>query len=619
MRSHVYLPLLALGLAMASGWLGCQPAEVGTDPMAPGNRSLHHDYLIPAPSEIGTNSEAITVGDGPNSQQILYINFDGATITRASNNGGAASDNSAANKSWVPDLIAVGASVAYPAFNTTPYAPTYTDAQVKQRIVTAVTNWYTKYNVYVTTTRPATGRYTMMMVGYKASSFFSNAGSAVGVAPLDCGNSIQTNIGFAFAGSLTPETSSDASKQASMTMIAQTVAHEAGHTFGLEHVNSPNGSIDIMEPSVDPSVQGFLVAAQTLSNGQSSCGSGTTESTDGRLLTNLGPSPTGSTTGPKPTLTWLAPKNGTTVPRTFTVAVSAAPGMGSTATIDRVEIQQENQVLDAIKAPPYQTGLQVPASFPDGSMVQLTAVVYDTNGQTVSATTQFTIQTSATESPVGCVLPVDCASPLVCQSGACVAGTTSTADMGTADAKVCNPTCSGGQVCQADGTCTLASPSDGGVSGVEVGKTCTDSAQCGAGGVCAQAGNKHFCTRDCDSANLCPSNYSCTPIGADHVCTPSPSGCSYAGVGTGRPLLPLLLLVTLGLWAAQSRARRRLVAKQQRIVRRSKVALLFSLSDRACRPPCRPSRQGPTLLTRRLRRDAAFGCSVLTRAPRDSG
>ena len=548
--------LVLVSLAMISLIGACEPP-----PASPQSRSLENDYLIPQSSGLGKATEAVTVGDGPQSQQVLYINFDGATITRG-DNGPAAGDNAATNTSWVPNMIAIDATIAFPAFDTSVYAPTYTDAQVKAKVVSFVTGWYSKYNVYVTSTRPTSGRYTMMMVGFKASSFISSAGSAVGIAPLDCGNSSQTNIGFAFAASLTPAITGS-SKDQSIVMVAQTVAHEAGHTFGLEHVTSPGSTIDIMEPAVDPGVMGFLLTNQPLSDGHATCGtmSDTTEDTAARVLTNVGPAPMGTSTNPKPTVTWLAPKDGTTIPYNFTLAVSAAPGAGSTATITKVEIDQSNVAIGApFTAAPYQAMLTVPSSIASGSMITLTAVVTDSLGGTASATSTFTVSSSATQPPVGCLLPVDCVAPQTCTGGMCVDPAMGAPDMGT-PGNTCVPACTDGLTCQADGTCALAPTGDGGVSssGVDVGKACTDSAQCGAGGLCAATGTTQFCTRTCDVTNACPSSYACTAVGAEKVCTPKAAGgCSFVGGGASgsAPLALLFIFVLVACVATRRRASR---------------------------------------------------------------
>jgi len=400
-------------LSLLAALTACQ-APPGPEAITSG-RELAGDYRIPVRSGLGRSTRSITIGDGPNDEQVLFINFDGATLTRASNNGSEASDDAALNRTWIPNVVSVGSSFAYPSFDSVPYGPTYDDAFVRGRIVSLVSGWYAPYNVLVTTTRPASGRYTMMMVGGQAGSFISPAGSAVGVAPLDCDNESQSNIGFAFATSLSPG-NSDASKQRAMRLVAQTIAHEAGHSFGLEHVDSNGAQLDVMVPAVDPDVTGFLMGNQPLSDGVAACGTGSMTDSDQRLRGNLGPAPTGTTTA-KPSVTWLAPRAGDIVPRQFTVAVSAT--QAAPATITRIEIVQDGQLLATLAAAPYQETFQIPAAVPNGAEIELTAIAYNSAGAIASAQTQFVVQSNSTQGPIGCLVDVDCDAPQTCQAGIC--------------------------------------------------------------------------------------------------------------------------------------------------------------------------------------------------------
>ena len=523
-------------LACAVSLAACQPpgAELGVPARVAQNRSLANDVFIPASNGLGRAHQAITAGDGPNAEQVLFINFGGVTITKVTNDGDPLHDDATTNKSWIPNVG--GSTVTIPAFDATPfiYAP-QTAQTVRDVITQQVKDWYAPYNIYVVTTRPASGRYSMMVVGGITTQVVTGQQDAVGVAGLDCGNDNQNNIGFAFSGSLPPQTTSPQDKQIAQLLIAQTIAHEGGHTFGLDHVNSPMATaVDIMEPAVDPNVAGFLTGNQPLSDGSSMCGAGATEDTHGRLLNNLGPAPTGGSTVAKPTVQWLAPKNGAAVPRQFTAAVSVTAGGG---TITKVEIIQGGVIDATINNPPYQVGFTVPASVPDGAPVRFTAIAYNSLGGKASVATDFTIQGSATQAPIGCILKTDCMTNESCTNSKCVAV-----------APTCMPACKANETCQDDGTCLANTGDMAGTTGTTpttVGMACTDSAECGTDGLCATANGKQYCTQACVTTdpNACPSDYECVAVGADHYCGPKSHGCEMSGRSSGSSSLPVAFML----------------------------------------------------------------------------
>ena len=524
-----YRSAVAVGVLLS---IGCEPPR--TELVAPaslGARSLEHDYLIPASNGLGVAHQGITVGDGPNGQQVLYVNFDGQAVTRTTNNGDPANDDARVNKSWVPNVG--GSTVTVPAFDTNKYSGSYTAQQAKDYIITHVTDWYATYNVYVTATRPSSGRYTMVIVGGLTANFVTGSGDAVGVAPLDCGNDNQNTVGFVFSDSLAPASTSFMDRQLSLQLISHAVTHEAGHSFGLEHVvqGSP---IDIMVPAVDPAVQGFLGGAHNLSDGASQCvASTTTEDTNARLLGNLGAAPTGPSL-PKPNVTWLAPKPGVAVPRNFTAAVSASQPSGAGGTITKVEITQNGLTAATLTAPPYRTGFSAPNTIPDGSSLSFTAIAYNSLGGKASVQTTFTVQSGATEPPLPCLVAVDCQSDETCSGGHCVAGTASS-----------------------DGAATAQDMAPASMT-VNVGMECTDSSECGGDGVCAAAGGKHYCTQKCSSNDGCPSDYTCAPVGADHYCAPKSKGCDFGGSfrDDASPSALAWLGLAAAVWLTRRRARR---------------------------------------------------------------
>jgi MYXO-CTERM domain-containing protein len=143
---------------------------------------------------------------------------------------------------------------------------------------------YLPYNVDIVSTRPTAGRYSMMMIGGTAT-LVGSGGGVVGIAPLDCGNSNESNVGFAFSASLVQSNrTSQASADRALREIALTAAHEAGHAYGLEHVNN---TADIMYPSVSQG-QATFAGSAAIAQPPKQCGSGTTQNTGGTLGNNVG-------------------------------------------------------------------------------------------------------------------------------------------------------------------------------------------------------------------------------------------------------------------------------------------------------------------------------------------
>ena len=162
---------------------------------------------------------------------ILYLNFDGVTVTKAG------ADDPKKNMSWIHDFD----TVDIPPFKAEDFirAPLASRQDVIDAIVGLVRYHYALLNVLVTTERPPDDvNYQMMIVGGSASLITSNPGGMVGVSPMDCGNLSNSDVSFTFSEDLS-----------SIEDIATTVAHEAGHSFGLAHVDNQSA---IMNPYVTP-------------------------------------------------------------------------------------------------------------------------------------------------------------------------------------------------------------------------------------------------------------------------------------------------------------------------------------------------------------------------------
>ena len=496
---------LAGSFALLFAVAGCQVAPSG---------SLADDIRMPmqSPDGIGVSREAVTTGDGTNGAHIIYINFDGAALK-----GG--NDNATTNTSQI-----AGGNVAYPAFDATPYAPMTADA-AKATIAMYLTQYYAPFNAEIVTTRPTGKRYMMCMVG-GTPSVVGEPGQAAGVALLDCGNSNESNVVFAFSKVLTPQNTGSAT--ASLKAIAVTCAQETAHGYGLGHTTNTK---DIMYPQLGNGVTGFGGSSNLQNDGSGQCSNGsTTQDSAGMLISVIGASKGGNPmTGPTPTVSFVTPTDGSTVPLTFDIVVAASETGG---TISKVEISNGGMVLFTLTTPPFKKTVTAQSE----GMAELTATAYDAMGNTGTATVDFTLMNGAPPQTTECLTKAECATGQDCVMGKCQTATT----MPTTGCSAASP-CPTGQTCQSDGTCKADTtggnpqPKPG-----DIGASCTDSSECNSG-LCATLGSTHFCTAACDPGNStsCPTGTKCVGVAGsstDHVC--EPNNAASGGVGSSCSTTP---------------------------------------------------------------------------------
>lgn len=159
------------------------------------------------------------------SRQILYLNIDGGRMRPGYDDP----ENNQSGIFWN--------EVDYPAFDDEPFRMNHLDTREKvvHALVAWVTYFYARTNVLVTTKRPSTGTpYTMIMVGGSPQLIGESSG-VLGIATFDCYKD-PGNVGLVFAES----------HGSNLQMLVLTIVHEAGHTFGLAHINQQDA---IMYPS----------------------------------------------------------------------------------------------------------------------------------------------------------------------------------------------------------------------------------------------------------------------------------------------------------------------------------------------------------------------------------
>lgn len=171
--------------------------------------------------------------EGPHT---IFVNFDGVTLTEGF------PDNAREN---VTSLIGMGGT--YVPFGAEPGDP------VRAMILDEIREDYAGMWVRVTDERPGGGQYTMIIVSPSGAMPGKN-----GVASLNCGGS-PLGVGFAFfsVGS------------SSVEEIATTVSHEAGHTFGIEHLDDTD---DIMFWSAVNNKAIFVDACVPVDDASPACG-----------------------------------------------------------------------------------------------------------------------------------------------------------------------------------------------------------------------------------------------------------------------------------------------------------------------------------------------------------
>jgi hypothetical protein len=252
---------LAVALALAlSACGGLTEAELDEHPEWEADPSaLEEACEFPLQADVdGLGQSTYALADG--TPQVVYVNFDGPFIQHC-----AGCSESQTNRSLVMGHL--GHANGYQ------FQP-YTNTARKTAILHHLRNYFAAWHVTFTTTRPASGPYTMAVVSPSTITTGSH-----GIAPLDCGNRNRNDIVFVYRANNTRRFPNAA-------LIARAVAHELGHSFGLSHVT---GTSQVMQYA--SSGASFGVAPYDTRHVSGKCFTGNTQDAPALLRTNVGRRP----------------------------------------------------------------------------------------------------------------------------------------------------------------------------------------------------------------------------------------------------------------------------------------------------------------------------------------
>jgi Bacterial Ig domain/Matrixin len=388
--------------------------------LAQGN--LENDFIVEDNSHL--MGKMTTIGDAP--WQVVYLNFDGAQLKPGPS-------DSQQNTS-----ILVSGSLDYPAMQSLDKFGGK-DVAIKA-VMDKLKIIFATVAVKFVTTRPTSGDYTMAMIGGNGQGISSSSGGAIGVSPLDCGNKNKNDICVIFGDKIASGGSP------SVTMLATVVAHELGHSFGLDHITDIGG---IMYPQAAGATQW----AKSKSGTDAKCNKPDQDAVK-VLQNNLG---VGKQDKVPPKLWFKRPGNNAVLPPDFSFEVTAGDDLG----VHHVTIYVDGTKKTEGSDPPF-TGIL--RGVAEGEHT-LKAEAFDWLGN--KAVTAITV--SVKKACVGegtCHggtggIDAPCTAGGECISGVCAVKDGAGVCVDTCDASAETPVCPAGLTCKKAGEQDACLPGDG--------------------------------------------------------------------------------------------------------------------------------------------------------------
>jgi len=322
--------------------------------------------------------------------RVVYLNFDGLTLTASATSDDATKDKSGILSAAVP----AGQTRVIAPFNVSDLASSggMSRSQIISQVVSDMYDSHAPYNIEFVTERPASGNYSMVVFGGTCQSVAKQSNCA-GIALLDCGDYMPNNITFVFPYRLR------------VADLASTASQEEAHAFGLAHTTD---TTDIMYPYLRDFVPTEF-GAGPVPNGDSTCGGRTYQDSNELMMQIIGYRGQ-DTLGP--TITITEPSAGAVVE----VGSPIQAEITDASDITRAELLVNAVEIGEKTAAPWT--FEVPEGTAPGE-VTLTIRAYDSKGNLNQALVRVYLPSGDEET---CSPGDDCGDGLECSAGLCVPG-----------------------------------------------------------------------------------------------------------------------------------------------------------------------------------------------------